>query len=110
MARRSAGVGPMPLKSAKLPSPWRKKRSIGIMRSIALISAGGGATLRAAKAWRSGSRSTSSSISAPGVAADMAAVGQDLALQLVDQAPGGRFDQPLLSGHAQRRRGQRDDA
>src|ERR1700716_3076693 len=57
----------MPLNSAKLPSPWRKKRIIGIMRSIAFSSAGGGAILRAAKVWRSGSMSLSSSTSAPGL-------------------------------------------
>jgi hypothetical protein len=57
----------MPLNSAMLPSPCRKNRSIDIMRSIAFKSAGGGAMLRAAKVWRSGSRSISSSISAPGL-------------------------------------------
>jgi hypothetical protein len=36
----------MPLNSAKLPSPCRKKRSIGISRSMALSSAGGGGILR----------------------------------------------------------------
>ena len=64
---RSVWVGPMPLNSAKLPSPCRKKRSIGIMRSMALSSAGGGAMLRAVNAVRSGSRSTSNSMSAPGL-------------------------------------------
>ncbi len=48
------------------PSPCRKKRSMGIMRSMAIISAGGAGWLRAAKAWRSGRRSSSSSISTPG--------------------------------------------
>ena len=76
----------MPLNSAKLPSPWRKKRSIGIMRSIALLSAGGGGTLRAAKAWRSGNRSSSNSISAPGLRLDVPAVGQDLPAELVGPA------------------------
>src|SRR5207244_3333314 len=64
---RSVGVGPMPLKSAKLPSPCRKKRSIGIMRSMALSSAGGGTRLRAVNTLRSGKRSTSNSIRAPGL-------------------------------------------
>ena len=63
----SGRVGPMPLKCAKFPSPCRKKRIIGIIRSMALLSCGGGAMLRAAKAWRSGRRSSSSSISAPGL-------------------------------------------
>ena len=38
----------MPLKRANVPSEWQKKRSIGIIRSMALSSAGGGAILRAA--------------------------------------------------------------
>ena len=81
----SVGVGPIPLNSAKLPSPWRKKRSIGIIRSTALSSGGGGGILRAVNTCRSGSRSISSSDQRAGIAADMAAVGQDLPLKLVDQ-------------------------
>src|SRR5215467_12277547 len=57
----------MPLKSAKLPSPWRKKRSIGIIRSMALSSAGGGTRLRAVNALRRGRRSSNNSMSAPGL-------------------------------------------
>jgi hypothetical protein len=67
VAIRSFGVLLMPLNSAKLPSPCRKKRSIGIIRSIAFNSIGGGAMFLAANVCRSGSRSSSSSISALGL-------------------------------------------
>jgi hypothetical protein len=40
----------------------------------------------------------------------VSAVGQDLALQLVHQAPRRRLEQPLLAGHAQSRGRERDDA
>ena len=39
-----------PLKCAKAPSPCRKKRSIGIMRSIEFISVGDGTIERAIRA------------------------------------------------------------
>ena len=39
---RSWIVAPMPLKRARLPSWWRKKRRAGSMRSTAWIRAGGG--------------------------------------------------------------------
>src|SRR6266851_3420544 len=45
--RRAAGVAPAPLNCAKAPSPWRKKRSIGMTRSMALRSAAGAETPRA---------------------------------------------------------------
>ena len=71
----------MPLNSAKVPSPWRKKRSIGIMRSMALISAGGGATLRARERLAQRQQIEQHLDDHAGIAADVAAVGQDLALE-----------------------------
>ena len=55
----------MPLNRAKLPSPCRKNRSIGIIRSMALSSGCGGGMLRDANSVRSGSRSIIISSSAP---------------------------------------------
>ncbi len=82
---RSVGVGPMPLNSAKLPSPWRKKRSIGIMRSMALSSGGGGAMLRAPKTRAQRQQIDQQLDQRAGIAADVAAVGQDLPLELLAQ-------------------------
>ena len=105
---RSVGVGPMPLNSAKLPSPCRKKRSIGIMRSMALSSGGGGAMLRAVNSVPQRQQIDQELDQRAGIAADVSAVGQDLPLQLVDEPLGGAADVPLLSGHAERRSQQRD--
>ena len=66
MASSPCGVAPMPLKRAKVPSPRRKKRSIGSMRSMAPITVELGVTARADSAWRIGRRSTRSSSTAPG--------------------------------------------
>src|SRR5580658_3474923 len=98
VSRRSAGVAPMPLKCANVPSECRKKRSIGIMRSMALSSACGGAMLREAKACRSGKNSSKISM----IAADMAAVGKDLPVDLLFQPFGRGFDVTRLAGDAQR--------
>ena len=95
----------MPLNSAKVPSPWRKKRSIGIMRSIALLSAGGGGTLRAVNACASGSRSSSNSDQRARIAADMAAVGQDLALELGGEPARRAAQMADLARHGERRIG-----
>ena len=73
----------MPLNSAKVPSPWRKKRSIGIIRSMALSSAGGGAMLRAANSLAQRQEIEQQFDQRARIAADMAAVGQDLAVELV---------------------------
>src|SRR4029450_13077050 len=108
----SVGVGPMPLNSAKLPSPCRKKRSIGIMRSIALSSAVGGTRLRAVKAVGSGGergpqrqKAAQQSDQRPGIAADVAAVGQDLARELLRKPLGRGADVAVLGGPAQGRIG-----
>ncbi len=85
VASRSIGVGPMPLNSAKLPSSCRKNRSIGIMRSMAFSSAGGGGMLRLENACRSGRRSSSNVDQRAGIAADMAAIGQNLLIELIAQ-------------------------
>ena len=108
VASRSGGVGPMPLNSAKVPSPWRKKRSIGIMRSIALISAGGGATLRAVKAWRSGRRSSRISISAPGLRLMWPPSGRIWRSSSSARRLRRAAQVCDLLGHAQRRIGERD--
>ena len=57
----------MPLKWQNDPSEWRKKRSIGIIRSIARNRRADGLKPRAIMAWRSGSRSASTVISAAGL-------------------------------------------
>ena len=101
----SVWVGPMPLNSAKLPSPWRKKRSIGIMRSMALSSAGGGAMLRARERGAQRQQVDQELDQRAGIAADVAAVGQDLALQLLAEPLGGAADVTLLARHAERRIG-----
>ena len=98
----------MPLNSAKLPSPCRKKRSIGIMRSIAFNSAGGGAMLRAAKVCRSGNRSINSSISAPGLREICPPSGRIWRCNSSDSLRVGGADVARLVGEAERGVAQRD--
>ena len=99
----------MPLKCAKVPSEWRKKRSIGIMRSMAFNTACGGAMLRDAKTCRSGKQFEQYLDDRAGIAADMAAVRQDLPLDLLVEALGRGFDVTRLAGDAERGIAERDD-
>ena len=76
----------MPLKRANVPSEWQKKRSIGIMRSMALSSAGGGAMLRAAIELPQRQKLEQNFDDRAGIAADVAAVGQNLLSQFLSQS------------------------
>ena len=101
-AKARAGVTPMPLKCANVPSEWRKNRSIGIMRSMALSSACGGAMLREANAWRSGSSSSKSSMIAPGSRLTWPPSGRICRSISRFSRVGGGFDVARLSGDAER--------
>ena len=72
----------MPLNSAKLPSPCRKKRSIGIIRSMALSSGAGGGTSREREGLAQRQQVEQQLDQGAGIAADMPAIGEDLPLQL----------------------------
>ena len=76
----------MPLNSAKLPSPWRKKRSIGIMRSIALLSAARRRHVARREGLAQRQQVEQQLDQRARIAADMAAVGQHLAAELVGRA------------------------
>ena len=83
VAIRSGGVGPMPLKCAKLPSPCRKKRSIGIMRSMALLSCRRRRDVARLERLPQRQEIEQQLDQRAGIAADVAAVGQDLPVELV---------------------------
>ena len=65
--RGSPADAATPLKCAKAPSPCRKKRSIGIIRSMEFINVSDGTRPRAMSACLSGRRSTRISTSAAGL-------------------------------------------
>ena len=95
------------MKCAKAPSPCRKKRSIGIIRSIECSSVSDGTSPRAISAWRSGRRSIEDVDQRGGVARDVAAVGKDLRLELAVDAvePGAREALLLRQREADQRDG-----
>jgi hypothetical protein len=78
------------------------------MRSIALSSAGGGAMLRAANVCRSGQQVDQELDQRARIAGDVAAIGQDLPLQLVRELFSRHCGSARLVGKAQRRVAQRD--
>ena len=71
----------MPLKWAKLPSPCRKKRSIGIMRSMAETRMRDGCDAAGGEGLAERQEIDQQLEDGAGIAADVAAVGQDLADQ-----------------------------
>ncbi len=97
----------MPLNWAKLPSAWRKKRSIGIMRSMALFIACGGCRWRAENNCRSGKRSASSSISTPGLRLMWPPSGRICRVQFLAQPPRVAAQLARLALDAERGAGQR---
>ena len=101
-------MSPQPLKWAKLPSPCRKKRSIGIIRSIAdrRMREGCDAARRERLAKRQEVHQQFEDCRR--VAADMAAVGEDLADEFEVEPLARLLEEALLLRHRQRRRGQRD--
>src|SRR3982074_183955 len=97
----------MPLNSAKLPSPWRKKRSIGIIRSIAFSSGRGGA-VGGGKGLPRREQVDQQLDQRAGIARDVAAVGKNLPRQFVGEFARGGADASPLVGKAKRGVAERD--
>ena len=105
---RSWMVAPMPLKRARLPSWWRKKRSAGSMRSMAPIS-GGRRRLRLVGIGLAQRQQVGEEFQhRHRVARDMAAIGQDLAVELLREVAGGVAQRRCRRRQRQRGEGQRD--
>ena len=101
MASASRSVAPMPLKRASVPSPRRRWRSIAVIRAIAASSAGVGRLAARGKALAQRQQVEQQLDEDGGVAAQMPAVGQDLALQLGGQQLLRLRQLPLVAGDAQ---------